>query len=156
MGALLGLDQLQSGPDGIGGGIGGTAQQSVGVAHLHQHGAEVVALGQGLPAVVGGHLALAQLHHLLHHFLHGGVSSRVENFQALDVEVTGLGGDGDFLYVAHQNGGQEAVLLQTGSGLQDTGVGAFGKDDLPGICFQGLDHRFKHDVTTPYNRAQCP
>ena len=42
--ALLGLDKLQRGTNGIGGGVGRAAQQAVGNAHLHQHGAEIVAL----------------------------------------------------------------------------------------------------------------
>ena len=58
--AGLGLDELQGGTDRVGGGIGGAAQQSVGIAHLHQHGAEVVALLERGAALVGGHLALAQ------------------------------------------------------------------------------------------------
>ena len=40
------------------------------IAHLYQHGAEVVALRQSCLAVFCGHLALTQLDHLLDHSVH--------------------------------------------------------------------------------------
>ena len=131
--ARLGLDQLQGGADGVGGGVGGAAQQGVGHAHLHQHGAKVVALLQGGPALIGGHLALAQLHHLLHHGVHAVIVLRVNDDGAADIEAGLLGGGLDLLLVAHQHGGQEGPGQQPGGCLQDAGVGALGKDDLAGM-----------------------
>ena len=81
----LGLDELQGGADGVGGGVGGAAQQTVGHAHLYQHGAEVVALHQGGAALVGGHLAAAQRHHLLHHLVHVGIGGGVDDLSTPDV-----------------------------------------------------------------------
>ena len=66
------LMSCRAGTHGVGGGIGGAAQQSVGLAHLHQHGAEVIALLQVAADLLLRHLALAQLHHLLNHLLHAG------------------------------------------------------------------------------------
>ena len=146
MSALLGLHQLQSGTDGIGSGVGSAAQQGVGIAHLHQHGAEVVALGQSLAAVLGGHLALAELHHLVHHLVHLGIGSGVDDLHALDVEAA-LGSIGlDLVHIANEDGGQEAALNQTSGGLQDTGIVALSKDDLPGIGLQSFDHCIKHEI----------
>ena len=42
--AWLGLDELQRGTDRVGRGVGSAAEQAVGLAHLDEHGAEVVAL----------------------------------------------------------------------------------------------------------------
>ena len=117
MGALPGLDQLQGGTHGVGGGIGGAAQQGVGIAHLDQHGAEVVALEQIGTAVLGAHLALAELHHRLHHLLHFGIGRGVDDLQALDVKAALRGLGLDDLDVSDEDGGQESALLQLGSGL---------------------------------------
>ena len=148
MGALAGLDQLQRGTDGIGGGVGGAAQQGVGIAHLHQHGAEVVALQQVGAAVLGAHLALAELDHGLHHLLHVGIGGGVDDLQAFDVK-TALGGLGlDDVHVADQDRSEEAALLQLGSSLQNPGVMAFGEDDLTGRFLELIDENIKHDGTS--------
>ena len=153
--ALLGLHQLQSGTDGVGGGVGGAAQQGVGIAHLHQHGAEVVALAQSGAALLGGHLALPQLYHLLDHGVHLGIGQGVQNLQAFNVKAALGSVFLHHIHVAHQNGGQEAVLLQTGGCFQDTGVMALGEHNLAGIGLEGLNHRFKHDNIPPkYFQAQ--
>ena len=156
VGAGLGLHQLQGGTDGIGGGVGGAAQQAVDLALLDQHGAEVVALHQRGPALVGAHFALAQGNHGFHHFVHAFIGGGVQNFYILDVKTTLFRGSLDFLHVAHQHGGQEAALDQAGSGLQNTGVSALGKDDFPGILFQGFDHSSEHWNLPPWIRTECP
>ena len=149
MRALLGLDDLQGGTDGVGGGIGRAAQQGVGVAHLHQHGAEVVALGQRLAALVGSHLALAQLHHLINHGVHFGIGLGVDDFDALDVVAT-LGRVGlDNVNVADEDGGQEAALDQAVGGFQNAGVVTLGKNDLSGVRFQRFDHCIEHGTFPP-------
>ena len=149
MRALLGLDDLQSGTDGVGSRIGRAAQQRVGVAHLHQHGAKVVALGQRLAALVGGHLALAQLHHLINHGVHFGIGLGVDDFDALDV-VAALGRVSlDNVNVADEDGGQEAALDQTVGGLQNAGVVALGKNDFSGVRFQRFDHCIEHGTFPP-------
>ena len=145
MGALLGFHQLQSGTDGIGSGIGSAAQQRIGVAHLHQHGAEVVALGKGLAAVLGGHFALAELHHLVYHLVHLGIGGGVDDLHALNVEAALFGIGLDFLHVADEDGGQEAALHQASGSLQDPGIMALGEDDLSGVRLQSLDHSIEHD-----------
>ena len=102
--ARLGLDELQRGTDGIGGGVGGAAEQAVGLAHLDEHGAEVVALLERGAALVGGHLALAQLDHLLDHRVHALVILGVDDLGAADVEADVLGHNGDLLGVADEHG----------------------------------------------------
>ena len=144
----LGLDQLEGGTDGIGGGVGRAAQQGVGLAHGHQHGAEVVALLQSSAALVLGHLALAQLHHLGHHGLHVLIVLGIDNDRAADVEAGVLGGGPDSLLIAHQHGGQECTGQQAGGGLQDTGVGSLCEHDLAGMCLQNIDEFLEH--TEPF------
>ena len=142
--AGLGLHQLQGGTDGVGGGVGGAAQQAVGLAHLHQHGAEVVALLQGLAALLGGHLALAELHHRGHHLIHAGIGGGVDDLGAANVEAAVLGGGLHGLLIAHEDGGQEGAGEQTGGCLQDAGVGALGEDDGPGMGLQLLNEFLEH------------
>ena len=144
MGALAGLNQLERGANGIGGGVGSAAEQRIGIAHLDQHGAEVVALLEVGAAVLGGHLALAELDHLLDHRFHVGVGGGVDDLKTLNVKpaLSGLGLND--LNLTDQDRGQESALLQLCSGFQDTGVVALGEDDLPGIGaelgFQNIEH----------------
>ena len=66
-------------------------------------------------------------------------SSGVHDLSAADVEAGLLGGGADRVGVAHQHGGQPGTGQQTGAGLQDTGVGALGKDDFLGVFLQLCD-----------------
>ena len=143
--ARLGLDDLQSGTDRIGGGVGSAAQQSVGIAHLHQHGAEVIGLRERLAAVLLGHLALAELYHQGHHLVHVGKGGGVDDDGAANVEAGLLGGRLNLGLIAHQNGGQERTGQQTGGSLQNAGIGALGEDDLAGMRLQLVDQKLKHD-----------
>ena len=153
--AGLGLDDLQSGTDRVGGGVGGAAQQSVGVAHLHQHGAEVVALLQQLAALVLGHLALAQLHHQSHHLVHLRKGLGIDDLRAADVEAGFLGGGHHGLRIAHQDGGQEGAGQQTGGRLQNAGIRALGEDDLPGMGLQLIDQKLKHLISSKSYRIRA-
>ena len=146
--ARLGLDQLEGGADSVGGGVGGAAQQGVGHAHGHQHGAKVVALLQHGLALVGGHFALAQLYHPIHHGAHVLIGLRVIDDGAPDVEASVLGGGLDLGLIADEDGGQESAGQQPGGGLQNAGVGALGKDDFAGVGFQDLDEFFEHVITS--------
>ena len=129
---------------GVGGGVGGAAQQSVGHAHLHQHGAEVVALGESGAAILGAHLALAELYHGVDHLIHFIVSERIEDLKPFDIEAA-LGCCGlDLVHVAHQDRRQKAVFFQPCGGLENTGVGALGVDNFAGICLEDLYQIFKH------------
>ena len=142
--AGLGLDQLQCRTNGVGGGIGSAAQQSVGLAHLHQHGAEVVALHQGCAALFGAHLALAQIHHGGHHGVHLGISGRVEDGDTGDIEaVVGRCG-ANLAFIAHQDHVHQVFILQTERGLQDARIGTFGKHDGAALCFQVFSQLCKH------------
>ncbi len=142
--ALLRLDKLQRGAHGIGGGIGGAAEQRVRHAHFDQHGAEVVALLERRGAVLRAHLALAQRDHGLHHLVHLVVSHGIEDLEPLDVEAALGGRSLDLLHIADEDRGQKALLLQPRGGGEDAGVGAFGEDDLAGIGLQNLNQVFKH------------
>ena len=160
--AGLGLDQLEGGAHGVGGGVGGAAQQGVGNPHLHQHGAEVVALLQVGPDGVHVHLALAELIHLLGHGVHIGIIFGVHDLRPVDTE-TALGGGGlHGLHIAHQHRLQEvAGLDQPVGGGQDTGIGALGEHNLLRVLLQGFDQSFKqihvfclHDFDPARGRSQ--
>ena len=129
MRAGLGLDELEGGADGVCGGVGGAAQQGVGLAHLHQHGAEVVALLQSGAAVVLAHLAPAELHHLGDHLVHAGVGLGIEDLGPADVEAVLRGGGVDLVRIAHQDDVHQILLDEAGGGLLDAGIGALGEDD---------------------------
>ena len=144
MRAFLGLDQLQSGADGISGGVGSAAQQAVSLAHLYQHGAEVVALEQVGLALLGGHLALAQLNHLCNHFIHLGIGLGINDLYALDIKAALLGSGLNLGHVANQDNLHNALCLDAGSGFQDTSVGALGEDDGLGVLLQLFNQSIKH------------
>ena len=144
--AGLGLDNLQGGTDSVGGGIGGAAQQSVGVAHLHQHGAKVVGLHQSVAALLLGHFAFAELHHGGDHLVHVLKGGGIDDDGAADVEADILGDLLDLLGVADQDGGQEGTGQQAGGSLQDAGVSALGEHDLAGMSLQLFDQKLKHVV----------
>ncbi len=140
----LGLHQLEGGTHGVGGGVGRAAQQAVRLAHGHQHGAEVVGLLQGLPALLRGHLALPKLHHLLHHLVHTLVGGGVQHLDVLHVQALPLGGGQDLLPVAHQDGGEEGAGQQAGGRLQNAGVAALGEHNGFGVVLQLLNQLSEH------------
>ena len=102
--AWLGLDELQRGTDRVGRGVGSAAEQAVGLAHLDEHGAEVVALLERGAALVGGHLALAQLDHLVDHLVYAVVILGVDDLGTADVEADVLSGGGNLIGVADEHG----------------------------------------------------
>ena len=146
MGALLGLDELQRRTHGVGGGIGGAAQQRVGNAHLHEHRAEIVALLEIGLALLGSHLALAELDHRLDHLVHFGIGRGIEDLKTFDVKAALLGSSLHLVNIADEHRREKTALLQARGGLEDTGIGALGIDDLAGIGFQNVNQIFKHDV----------
>ena len=152
MGALAGLDQLQGRTDGVGGGVGGAAQQGVGLAELDEHGAEVVALLQQVAALLLGHLALAQLHHGLHHVLHVVVGQGIDDGGLVHAEAALAGGLGDLVGVADEDDVHQVVADEAVRRLEDAGVGALGEDDGAALgleCFQKL---CKHSIP-PYTET---
>ena len=142
--AFLGLDELQGGTHGVGGGVGGAAEQGVGQTLFHQHGAEVVGLHEHGAGVLGRGLALAQRDEVVDELVHVGIGRGVEDLQTLDVEAALGGCCLDLIDIADEHGGEEAVLLQARGGLEDAGVGALGVDDLAGIGFENFYEIFKH------------
>ena len=155
MRARLRLDELQGGTDGVSRGIGRAAQQSVRIAHLHEHRAEIVALGQRLAALLGRHLALAQGDHLLDHLIHAGIGRGIDDLQALDVEAA-LGSCGlDLLGCADEDRGEEAALLQAVGSLENAGIRPFGKDNLARICLENFNQTVKHESFLQYDRASA-
>ena len=146
--ARLGLDELQRGTHGVGGGVGGTAQQAVGLAHLHQHGAEIIGLGQIGAALLGGHLALAEHDHLFHHLVHAGIGSRIDDPGAGNIVAALFGSRPDAVGRTDQNDPQEASLQELRSRIQDAGILAFGEDDGAVIGFQRFDQFLKHSQTS--------
>ena len=142
--ARLGLDDLEGGPDGVGGGVCSAAQQRIGNAHLHQHGAEVVGLlqeGEGL--FLGHTLAFPQLAEELHHLVKALIVVRVDDLGAPDVVARLLCGGPDHIGLADEDGGQKGAGQQPGGRLQNTGVCALGKNDGLGVFLQLLDHGAK-------------
>ena len=150
MRAGLGLDELEGGADGVGGGVGGPAQQSVGLAHLHQHGAEVVALLQGGAAVLLAHFAAAELHHPGNHLVHAGVCGGVDDLGLADIEAVFPGGGVDLVRIAHQDDVHQVLLDEARGGLLDAGVGALGKDDGASVGLQIVQKSGKHGLLPPY------
>ena len=155
MGALLGLDELQRRADGVRGGVGRAAEQGIGHAHLHEHGAEVVALLEVGADFFHGHFALAQVKHALGHLVHLVVVGGVDDLETLDVEVAGLGRRLHVIDIADKDRRQEATLLQAGSGLEDAGVGALGVNDLARIGFENFNQIFEHGVFLQYISIFC-
>ena len=136
--ARLALDELQRGADGIGGRIGGTAQQAVSFAHLDKHGAKVVALGQSGAALLVGHLALAQLDHLGDHLVKARVVGGVDDLGTGDIKAAISSGLFDGLDLAQQDDLQGLASQQAACSRQNTGVGALGKDDGLRLSLQFL------------------
>ena len=136
--AGLALDQLQRGTHGVSGRIGGAAQQAVSLAHLDQHGAEVVALGQSGTALLIGHLALAQLDHLGNHLVKAGISSRVNDLGTGNIKAALSSSLLDSLDLAQQDDLQGLAGQQTACSGQDTGVRALGKNDGLRLSLQFL------------------
>ena len=149
MRALLRLDQLQCRTDGVGGGVGRAAEQRVGLAHLDEHGAEIVALGQRGAAVFLRHLALAQLDHLCDHLIHTGVGGRVDDLGLGDVEAALGCGSLDLVDIADEDDVHQIVLDEAVSRFEDAGVGAFGKDDGAAGSLQCVDQLCKHGILPP-------
>ena len=142
--ARLGLDELERRTNGISGGVGSAAEQSVSLAHLDEHGAEVVALGQCSAAVLLAHLALAELYHLGYHGIHLRIGCRIDDLHALDIKAALCSSSLNSLYVADQDGVHQAVLLQAGSSLKNTGILALGKYDGTLFSLQSRNQVLKH------------
>ena len=148
--ALLRLDQLQSRTDRIGGGVGRAAEQRVGLAHLDEHGAEIVALGQRGAAVFLRHFALAQLDPLCDHLIHTGVGGRVDDLGLGNVEAALGCGSLDLVDIADEDDVHQIVLDQAVGRFEDAGVGAFGEDDGAAGRLEGADQFCKHGVLPPF------
>ena len=108
------------------------------VAHLDEHGAEVVALGERGARVLCGDLAAAQLDHLLDHRVHFGIGQRIDYLKTLDIEAALCSRCLDLIDVADENRSQEAVLLEPCCGLENARIAALGIDNLAGIGFKYL------------------
>ena len=149
MRALLRLDELQRRTDSVGSGIGRAAEQCVGLAHLDEHGAEIVALGECLAAVFLGHLALAQLDHLCDHLVHAGIGGRIDDLGLGNVEAALFGCGLDLVDIADEDDVHQIVLDEAVSRFENTGVGAFGKDDGAAGSLQCVDQLCKHGILPP-------
>ena len=142
--AGLGFDQLQSGANGVSGGVGCAAQQAVSLAHLYQHGAEVVALQQRLLALLSSHLALAQLYHGVHHFVHALVGFGVQDLGAVDTAAIGVSSLFYGLHIADQHNIHDVAAQQTAGSLQNAAISAFGENDGAGLFLQLGNQAVKH------------
>ena len=146
MGAGLGLDDLQGGADGVGGGVGGAAQQGVGLAHLHQHGAEIVTLFESGPAVLLAHLAAAEFHHLGHHLIHGGIGGGINDLSLGDIKAARGCGGLHLVHVAHQDHVHQILGHKTLGGLQNALVGTLGEYNGAAVFLQILQKSGKHGL----------
>ena len=142
--AGTGLHQLQSRADRVSGGISRAAQKRVSRAHFHQHSSEIIALGQCGAAVLGRHLALAQLYHFGNHLIHSCICSRINDLQTVNVKAALCGVGLDLVHIADQDRCQETFRLQLCSRFENTCVRAFRKHDLAGICLEDLNQFVKH------------
>ena len=149
VGTGLGLDQLQSGSYGVCGGIGGAAQQAVGLAHLYEHGAEVVALQQVCLAVFGAHLALAQSDHGVDHFVHAFIGCGIDDLCAFDVEASFGCGLLDLIHNTDKDNAHQLLCEELGCRFLDTRVDTFGEDDRFGFRLYFCDQLIEH-LIPPY------
>ena len=145
---LLGLHELEGGTDGVGGGVGSAAEQSVSLAELYEHRAEIIALGQSCAALLVGHLALAELDHLRDHLVHAFICSGVDDGGLANAEIALFGRSLDLGFVADQDDVHQVFLEKTVGRLEDTGVGAFGEDDGTTGGFQSVKQFCKHVITS--------
>ena len=142
--AGLGLDDLQSRTDCVSGGIGSTAQEAVSLAHLDQHGAEIVSFGKDGACLFGGHaFGLSDLTEHVHHLVHLVIVFGIDNDRAADVEALDLSCFLDLIHLSEKDGGQEVAGQKTGSRLQDSRVAALCEDDPLRLLFQLVDHYLK-------------
>ncbi len=133
--ALLGLDELECGADGIGGGVGCSAEQSIGLAHLDEHGAEVVALESAARA--SSAVTLPRRSSTIFSTIASiSIGQRIDYLKTLDIEAALCSRCLDLIDVADENRSQEAVLLEPCCGLENARIAAFGIDDLAGIGFK--------------------
>ena len=140
----LGLNQLQSRTNGISGGVGSAAQQSVSLAHLYQHGAEVVALCQICLDGIHVHLALAQLKHLLCHLIEFSVVCRINDGSLLDVKTALCSSSLYFVNAADEDNVHQVILEQTSSCLQNTSVRTLCENDSSALFLQSSNQILKH------------
>ena len=96
-------------------------------------------------ALLRCHLALAELHHLVHQLVHPAVVGGVDDTDVGDIKAALFRGGLHLLRDADEEGLQDAVLLQAGGRLQNAGVGPLGKDQGRGILFELFNQVFKHN-----------
>ena len=138
------LDQLQRRTDGIRRGIGSATQQAIRLAHFHKHRTEVVGLGQCGTALLFGHLALTQFHHLGNHLIKALIRSRVNDLCTRDVKAPVGGRFSDSFRLPQQDHAQRFARQQTAGRRQNTCVGAFRKNDGLGFSPQLFFKLFKN------------
>ena len=154
VGALLGLDQLEGGADGVRSGVGGAAQQAVGLAHFDQHGAKVIGLLQQVAALLGGHLALAQLDHGVDHLVKALVGIGVDNLSAGNIKAACRSRRLALGLVADHDDLQDLAGQQLAGGFQNAGIAALGENDGLGVRLQLLYQRRKHICHFDYLRCR--
>ena len=135
--ARSGFNNAQSRMQHIFGCMASAANQTVCMARLQQHGAEIhdiVHLGIGLFG--SNALALAQLIERLGHFLTKFAFDIVDNGRAIELEAL----RGDFLRFADDHDVRKALLQRLFGGFQDTFVVALGQNDGLLIGLSAVDH----------------
>ena len=147
--ARLGLDQLKCRTNGVCGGVSSTAEQCVSLAHLDEHGAEVVALCQICADGLHVHLALAQVEHGLSHLVHLRIGSRVDDLGAGDVEAARCSRCLDLVDIADQNDVHQLILEQTRGSFQDAGIRTLGEYNLSLVRLENRNQIFKHNAIPP-------
>lgn len=96
LGARGGLEDLQRGAQGVGGGVAGAGDQAVGIAHLDHHGAKVGGVHHlGASLLDGDALLGAELGKLLRVLLVLLGVARVDDGGAGNVDVIGVAQDDD-------------------------------------------------------------
>lgn len=132
-------DDLENGPEGAGGAVGGAGDESVGLAGGDHHGGEVAIVFHG-GAGLGEFEALdaAELFELDDKGVEILAAFGLDDANALEVNVEFGGRLLDGGAVAEQDGHAHAAGHPLAGGLQDTRIGALGENDAFGMALKFL------------------
>lgn len=129
LGTGFGFDDLQGGPDGVGGGVNGTGDETVDFAEGEHDGAEPDMVVEEVGGGFGGEAFVFA------HFDEGAdvVLADVGGVEDFDVgrefDLLAFGNAVDFFGVADEDAAGDAALGAEGGGADGAGFVAFGEDD---------------------------
>ena len=132
------FDQLEGRSDGVRSRIRRSSEQAVGLAHLYEHGPEIVAVRREFSGVFLGELALAEFYHLCDHFVKAFVVRRVDDLAPGKIIAALFGSLFEFRLAADEDDLQNARFSEFGSGVHDARVRSVREDNGARSGFQLL------------------